>query len=374
MIDRPTTRQFRILPLLTAGLAVLVVLLVAEAILRTEAGGSLVRAPDLYYQPGVQKRLDALGEVQQEYGDIDLLFVGSSVVRTDFRPLVFDGRIAEVTGLEVVSFNGGLSDLYPDPVLLYLENFWFDHSAPQVVVQGVRYNEVRANVTAEGFGRFQDGRLEKRWLRGGPVADIEAAAMQASALFQHSGALTQALTDAASATTRNSGFSIDERGYSRTFLTLAEARDSRPIDQIPGSDAAIGGYADPLRAEDYAFGLGVLERTLDFVESHGAVYVLVNMPEHADKFLPRPDGQERYAYYIDQLASFAQSNGILFYDPSDGRADTFASDAPFSDFHHLNPDGAEDFSAGLADFVASHADELLRFTRGGHSPGEASSR
>jgi len=337
----------------------MVFLAVAEVSLRVGPIADAVPQPDLYYQPGVQTRLDALDATTDRYGGIDLLFVGSSVVRTNFQPLAFDDELLARTGHELVSFNGGLSDLFPDPVRLYLDKFWFRHSSPSIVVQGVRYNEVRINLEAMDFQRFQEGRLEPHWLDDTLLGAIQAWTMERSVLFQHAGALTQTLSDLASGTERRTGFAIDERGNTRTNLTLGEARETKPIEDIPGSDAAIAGYDDPIDAANFEFGLRVLSETHRLVASQGAVYVLVNIPEHADKFLKQPDGQERYALYVEQLRSFAESEGILFFDPTNGLASTYADDTPFSDFHHMNPEGARGFSVQFADFVGRHLDEVL---------------
>ncbi len=160
--------------LLRAVLWAIALVFVVEALMHVETVRKRLPAPKPYYSDNVELRRRALENTLAEDGRIDLLFVGSSVVRTNFRPLLFDRSYAEQTGESVVSFNGGLSNLNPDRVRLYLEHFYLPQFTPKIVLQGIRYSEVINAQPADEFERFQNGYLEKFWLEHSMLSSIAA--------------------------------------------------------------------------------------------------------------------------------------------------------------------------------------------------------
>src|SRR6185503_17574133 len=137
-VPRGRTRQFSLRHAWKFPVCVVGLLAVAELILRTPVMISELPISTHYHEPGVVRRVEARERVLAERGSIDLLFVGSSVVRCNIQPLDFD-RAVMGRGFRAVSFNGGLSGLWPKAVALYVEHLWLPKAHPTIVVQGIRF-------------------------------------------------------------------------------------------------------------------------------------------------------------------------------------------------------------------------------------------
>jgi hypothetical protein len=314
-------------------------LVAANLILSTKVIQAILPQPNPYYQPGVETRLRALRHVLAEKGRVDVLFIGSSVVRTNFHPFVFDQEILQHTGMDLVSFNGGLSALGLDPVRLYLKEFWLTHATPTLVMQGIRYSELQNVEPAEKCDRFQGDTMEARWLSDKPIAKVELLALNKLPLFYYRGVLRDVLQHFPVPPPR--GFRIDIRGYNATSLTLQEALSDGLLEHELG-------YTSSYSSDTFTRGLVVLEQTADLCKRHNVTYILVNIPEHGDKYLNQSDGMERYHAYLNQLENFAESEGILFIDVTNGCPERYRDDALFSDYHHMSPAGAALFTKELA--------------------------
>jgi len=345
MFRSSTSSSDRRSPWRRAALIGVGVLLVAEAGLRLPAVEAVVGPPDIFYHPGVTERLEVLDDLQQAGLAVDVLFVGSSVVRTNISPLVFDASVAEAD-IEVVSFNVGLSALRPDPVLLYLDELWLDAVEPRVVVQAVRYEDLADAVAVDEFEPFDGGRYEQLWLSDSPLARVQEAALSSSRLLQYAGVLTELL--ALPGALREEGFEIDERGFNRTERLLSEVRSELSPDDIPGGNAASNGYDLPIDEATFEFGFEVLAATIDRVEAAGATFVLVNMPEHAEKFIGHPDGAARYEHYVGAVRAFADAHDVEFVDLVANGIEEYADDSMFADFNHMTPEAAAALTKRLA--------------------------
>ena len=240
--SKPRRFSLRRAPVIAVGVVVAV-----EILLRLPGVAGALDEPDVYYQPGVQERLDAVAVVEVAHGRIDVLFVGSSVVRTNIRPHEFDQIVGGV-GPPMVSFNGGLSGLTVDASRLYVERLWLDAVRPRILVQGVRYRDLVDAAAAEEFEPFGRSRRESLWLDGSPVAWVQAFLLNHSRLVQHAGLLTEFLVLPEAVFVDDVGFDIDDRGFNATTHRLSDLRADRSPDQIPGGGTAGLGYAEPLSA------------------------------------------------------------------------------------------------------------------------------
>jgi hypothetical protein len=141
---RVRTRQFSLRHVARLPLLVVIVLVGVEAALRVDAVEHVLPAATHYYDTAIPERLDALSLVYQQYGRVDVLFVGSSVVRTNISPKEFDRQFRAQTNAELVSFNGGLSGLWPAATAAYVREFWLEKARPRVLIEGIRFPELRA--------------------------------------------------------------------------------------------------------------------------------------------------------------------------------------------------------------------------------------
>jgi hypothetical protein len=339
-------------------LLLLLVLASCEMALRTDVVREVLPLPNRYYQPGVEARLRALQKTITDEGGIDLLFVGSSVVRTDFRPFLFDERVTATSpslgagsSINFTSFNGGFSDMTPSLVPFYLEHFWLVYSSPRIILHGIRYPELLDPATPETYIHFQTGDFESLWLSDNPLDKLRLSALESSQLFYYQGLLNEILLSFPATPSR--GFPIDGRGYNEPGLTLTEAKAQGRIGDI--SEFA---YSEPLEAAAMSVGLAGLAQSVALAQAQGIQFMLVNIPEHGDKFLLEADGRARYAFYLEQLQAFADAHDIEFVDITNGDPTVFQDDVYFSDYHHMSGLGAEKFTQDLADYLILHEDLL----------------
>jgi hypothetical protein len=280
--------------------------------------------------------------VLHEHGRVDVLFVGSSIVRTNISPLLFDGAVRRATGADVVSFNGGLSGLWPRGVSLYLSHLWLPTVTPRVVIQGIRASELRQSELSVHPG-FATSTAERGWLAGRWTDDVEWSLMRRLRLLQHRGSVWERLQrfrdGYRGAMSDEPPWQIDARGYTVREPPLPVLRARGVLREPP--------YSTVCGQRDCAVAFDALREVHRTCLAAGIDYVLVNVPEHAFRW-SRPNGQALYAEYLAKLRDFARRERITFVDVTRGDPSTFGADAEFSDYHHMGPGGAEHLTRLLA--------------------------
>lgn len=318
----------------------------AEGLLRLPSLQSWLPTRTHYYDAGVAVREDALKTTLAAHGHVDVLFIGSSIVRTNIQPLTFDGLVQRRTGYPVISFNAGLSGLWPGAVVLYLEHVWLPLAKPRLVVQGIRYPELAATTHALQPHQVFSGRVEAAWTKTTGVTRAYSAAASRIRLLQYRGTLTRVLERYSNGrpgplAADGREFGIDPRGYTPRLPTLREAR-ARGLakDEEPVSEGVC--LPDGCRV-----GFTALSRAIAAVRRSGADYLLVNIPEHGTRWRGE-DGRRRYHDYLRALRAFARSEGVRFVDPTEGDPYTFQNDVEYSDTYHMSPAGAARLTSILA--------------------------
>ncbi len=339
------TKQFKISPIYKSILAVLGFLLIADILLRQGPIRDNLPQANPYYNPGVELRSRALKTFLNEYGQPDMLFIGSSVVRTNFSPLIFDSVYQKITAQKISSFNGGLSDLDPDPVSFYLEKFWLKLCKPKIILQAVRYEELKSDFTAENYPVFQTSIYEPLWLKNNLSSQTRLFLLDHVKLYYYSGALTEFLRYPRFPVNRPLLHAIDSRGHSPMKIGMVEAKKS-------GLLTGDFTYHDDIPDKSLELNLNALKRTYTLCQQHGIKYVLVNMPEHGDRFLAAPDGLERYKNYITSLQNLADELSIKFIDLTSADPQTYQKDELFSDYYHMSPAGTKKLTTDLAKYCA----------------------
>jgi len=326
----------------------LAMLIAAEAALRTSFVFERLPMPRPYYTYDVTRRVHYLTELERVHGPIDVLFVGSSAVRAGFKPPQFDKAVKAAGGGRVLSFNGGLSKMYPGTARLYLAHVWLEQTKPRFVLHGIRPNEL---VSGSSGSFLKNGAIESLWLERAPLAMLEARLLGASKLLQYRGTLNMSLerwsADKPLHAARERGeMGTDSRGYGRekTPLRITRKRHSRRLWL----------YRKMPNAKQYERGLAVLEAMRAECERHGVQYVLVHLPEHPDRYA-REQGGMLWQDYQARVHTWAAAHHVPFIDVTHGDFHRFGADELYSDYHHLSLRGAE----RLSELVAKDFAKLL---------------
>jgi hypothetical protein len=316
----------------------LVAVVGAEAALRFHEVRALLPPRTHFYHSFIAKRLDALERLVSVRERVDILFVGSSIVMTDVHALLFDSIVADTSG-PITSFNAGLPGIWPSSVHLYLEHVWLPVARPRIVVQGIRYAELAATTHAKHQTQVWTGRVEAAWRPSDLVTRMHAAAVRNLHLLQYRGAWNSTLERYRNGRvgTADADLGSALRGYEPRPAAVSDSDEWE--EDLPNE-----GTCDANACE---VGLEALRRTATLVRAAGATYVLVNVPEHQMRW-PGHAATERYASYVEVLRRFAESNGVVFIDPTDGAPDRYPQ-ALYSDFAHLTAEGSRRFTRALAD-------------------------
>jgi len=339
------TKQFNISIIYKSIITILSVLLITDLLLRVNPVRDNLPQAYPYYNPAVELRLRALNRLLKDQGQPQMLFIGSSVVRTNFSPLLFDSVYQQITSHKIISFNGGLSDLDPDPVSFYLKNFWLSNCQPDIILQAVRFEELQSDFTAENYPIFQTGIYEPLWLKNNFISKIKMYLLNHVKLFYYSGALTEFLRYPRFPVNRPLLHSIDSRGHSEMKIGMVEAKRKGLLQ----SDFA---YLKDISEQSLNINMNALKKSYILCQERGIKYVMVNIPEHGDRFLADPDGLERYKNYILLLQNLADELNIEFIDLTNNDPKSYQNDEIFSDYYHMNPAGTTKFTNDLAVYCA----------------------
>ena len=324
------------------------ILLSIELLIRSTSLSDHVPGPTVYYHPGVPKRLAALEEFLKQSPKTDMVFIGSSAVRSDISPLVFDTTIEDLCNRPHRSFNLGQSGLLPHEVLLFLENLWLERTSPRTIVQGLRLNELIWHEKNPEDSTLRSGTLEELW-QGNLLRQLQADVVERTRLLQYPALLGKTLKQYTHGNFKFPeyfhGYTMDSRGFTPRHRKLSEVKHMKQFR-----------FEEPyesLTRERFSKTLTYLSKTIDAAQQHGAQYVLIVMPEHAHKF-SAAHSQQLYSLYIETLSKFAKNKGISFVDLSEGNATHYTSEEAFSDYNHLNETGAREFSTKLANSLANN--------------------
>jgi hypothetical protein len=337
--------QFRPRIMSAGFLAIAGFILAAEAVLRLTPVRDALPIRTHLHEPGVVIRLQTLDALTRQVPRVDVLFLGSSIVRCNIRPLVFDAVLARRGYAGIVSFNAGMSGLWPRTVDLYAQQLWLPRARPRVVVQGIRFGELFPSRRARRYDAIVTSPVESAWRETGMWARLRAGAFEHVHLLQYHGILTtwlQRFANGRSEAPEDDEVRVftDARGWTPRLPTLDVVRSNALLkDERPNPFLAAAG--------DAADALAAIRDTAGAARRFGAAYVLVNVPEHAFRWSGE-DGRERYARYLALLRELAAEEHVAFVDVTDGDPTRFADDREYSDYHHMSPVGADRFTTLLA--------------------------
>jgi hypothetical protein len=226
-----------------------------------------------------------------------------------------------------------------------LRIFFLKHASPRIVLQGIRYPELKSSSEAEDYKRFRKGCIERAWFNQSLFGKLKVFAIENIQLLYYKGMLTAALQRFYSF--NQSIIKIDTRGYNmQDGSNLSDAKRKSLVDAVESP------YSDIIYVKNYHKGFSHLKRTIDICKKQGIDYVLVNVPEHGDKFLNAEGGKRLYDLYISELKKFANQESILLIDTTNSNPDSYRNDRDYSDYHHMSVAGAERFTKELASVIS----------------------
>jgi hypothetical protein len=326
--------------------AVIVGLLAAiEGTLRIPAVRDALPIRTHLHEPGVVVRLQTLERLLEVEQHVDVLFAGSSIVRCNIMPTIFDPLVDQGRPQRLVSFNAGLSGLWPAAVRLYLEDLWLPAAHPRVVLQGIRYGELFPSKRERSYDEISSAIVESSWEQPGRISQLRARTFETFRILQYRGAMPSWLMRY-----RNGRpdpvvedevhVYTDPRGWTPRTPTLDVVLSRQLlVDEHPN-----GMLND---SPELRNALDAIRRSFRATRRSGAQYILVNVPEHAFRW-SGPDGRQRYAAYLGELAKLARAEGFPFVDVTGGDPAVFSSPLDYSDYHHMSPAGARRFTTLLA--------------------------
>lgn len=322
--------------------ALLVVLGGAELALRSDFAFETLPVTRNYYTYDVTRRLKNLRTLQRDDGPVDVLFVGSSVMRSDIRPSIVDRRLQQRTGEHFVSFNAGQSKMFPSGAALYLERLWLERMTPRLVVHGVREAELASRQKKPYY--LKHGRIEELWLQDTWGSNLQADLIRDVALLQQQGIMRRTIgrlrEGRALHQVEKGEIMANGRGFRAERGTVQAARKRK--------SKRLWRYRKKPRASRYKYSLRAIDRMHAACESRGIQYVLLHLPEHPERFQTE-HGPAIWADYKQRVRSLAAERGIPYIDITGGDLRMFANDKYYADYHHMRPAGASRFSIKVAD-------------------------
>lgn len=329
--------------------AFLILLLgLAEAALRTSYVFALLPMPMPYYTFDVTRRLHDYDALLDERGPVDVLFVGSSAVRAGFRPPVFDAAVRKAGGGEVLSFNGGFSKMFPPSARLYLEHVWLTRKKPRFVLHGIRPVEL-STYPDRWPKHLRFGTIESLWAQQDWLSTLEAEVISHSKLLQYRGTLNTSLNrwskgEPLHPPVENGELFSDSTGF--------RAEKHRLSALIGTDNENMWIYNTVLTRKQVERGLSVLGTMQRQCQKAGVRYVLVNLPEHPNRYSHKR-GPATWQLYQKMVQAWAKAHHVPFIDITRGDYKRFADVEYYADYHHLRPEGAKALSELVArDFAA----------------------
>jgi hypothetical protein len=331
-----------------SSMLLLVLLGLAEAALRTRYAFEALPMPMPYYTYDVTHRLHHFDALTSDRGPVDVLFLGSSIVRAGFRPPVFDEAVAKAGGGKVLSFNGGFSGMYPDSVRLYLEHVWLLRDRPRFVLHSIRPAELIASGERKP-SVLRNGLVESLWFEDDPLSMAEAELIGRSKLLQYRGTLNTFLKR----WSKGKPLHVDPKHLALLSDSTGYRKEAGKLSVLLRyKHDKLWRYSSRMKRTELERGLRVLGAMRRICAKAGVTYVIVHLPEHANRY-EHKHGIRAWQLYQELVNEWAQAHDVPFIDVTRGDFRRFSDVEHYADYHHLSSHGARVMSELVAqDFAA----------------------
>ena len=319
-------------------------ILLSELLLRSPA--MIAKLPDpeptLWHAELIQRKMDYLKAFEAERG-IDVLFIGNSTAQSGFNPSIFDAarglEASSTSAHHPGSFNASIEGLPPYGMLLFLEGY-LHYIQPKTIIYGITPQDLNSNSpwARDVTDRVKNSPMPlaqaQRGIRGWFIANL----LKISKLYRYRHVLHQLIL-------RGGEYPevaqphFDERGFHGLKNRLAD---------VPPEERYIYlNNAGVLNYRVYGEQIENFKRLLELCRAQDIKLILVNMPL-ADDYYANFDSLDDYQTYLAAVHDLTTEFKIPFWDPEAFDATEGFTDVYFSDFNHLNVDGAEKLSIYIA--------------------------
>ena len=272
--------------------------------------------------------LDALVRAQ---GEIDCIFVGSSLVVRGIAPKVISESYKEETGKDISCFNFGV-DSMKMPSAEYIIPFLYERYHPRVIVFGISPRE---------FNREDDESFEP--IVGSDWFQYQLGNFSWKGLAYSNSYAYQYLITWKSKNTDDNWQLIEDIGDKMGFLGF------NPLDVEFDPNLINVGIKALRQFKVFNRTLKKFEKILD-LDGNDVEIILLEMPVTSRYTNFLKGGQKRYNRFFNQIENLAFSRGIPFIRTNNPRE---IPNRYFIDTHHLNLKGAVLLSNLLAEELAN---------------------
>ncbi|MBI5957240.1 MAG: hypothetical protein HY866_00800 [Chloroflexi bacterium] len=318
---------------------VIAVLITAEILFRLPAFQSPAAAPTVgIVHLELEVRLAIIEQMNNE-SSVDCVFLGSSLPFRDINPLVFEEQYHHKTDktLRCINFgvHGGGEDIGPMMAEILLQTYH-----PRLLIFGISPRLGRSS-------RFEP-------IIQSPWAQYRLGHFNATGwLYDHSAAASYGMVYARWILTPNNSLSSRRNTFEELTLFHGHARETRILkiplsqqDQQDTVDTANFTLTDVWRSR--------LEQMLAFHQPPDTTVIIVEMPVHPLVFDEEHDYID-YEQTIQEITDRAEAQGVLFWPTT--FVEMGLDNNKWRDLSHLNPAGADLFTAWLAEQIGTAVNE-----------------
>ena len=321
-------------------LYLLIFMALGEGMLRIPAIRNHLPAPEptLWHAADVQSKIDYL-EAFESQREIDILFIGNSMVQAGMNPHVFDQIRGKQDATDAGTFNAAIDGLPPYGASLFLE-IYLRQTQPKTIIYGLTPQDLNSNSpwAQDVTDRVKHAPLVWAKTQRGLQGQLTATMLEYSALYRYRFVLHQLLLRGGIQPPPPQVY-FDAQGFGPLTRRLSDVPASQR--HIFYNNAGVVNYSTQ------GIQLESLKELIAYCTNNDIELILVNMPL-SDDYYGNFDTIEDYQTYLDTAKQVASEFQVPFWDMENLLSDSL-EDIHFADFNHLNDLGAEKFSTLLAE-------------------------
>jgi hypothetical protein len=281
-------------------------------------------------------KLSMLDALEEQKGQIDCIFLGSSQLDTGVDPEVFSRQFEENVGFEPVCFNFSLATLTASPAGVFAE-ILIRRYQPVLLIYGTSARDYSTN-----FGEWSRDLLQDPWVRYSlGEFDIRGWLIENSYAFRIPVFLKQQLSPDYRTFLQELSANLTEFGAAQVYSTNLSITKENFIPEYVRSSQDMEGL-----------------ETLLALNGDATQVIVIEVPVH-DTFLPHyleADEEKYTTEFLIPISELVQLRGVPFWASGD-QMQELIPDEGWNDTRHLNVQGAKIFSAWLADRLAEDITE-----------------